>query len=60
MHINAKAMKVRSTYILTYLGWITPIQYIYTSSDFFADQYWNGAFVNQPSQEASIVYARCH
>ncbi len=25
-----------------------------------ADQYWNGAFVNQPSQEASIVHARCH
>ena len=24
------------------------------------DQYWNGAFVNQPSQEASIVYARRH
>ena len=26
----------------------------------FPDQYWNGAFVNQPSQEASIVYARRH
>jgi hypothetical protein len=31
-----------------------------TFSFCLSDQYWNGAFVNQPSQEASIIHARCH